>query len=98
VIKVLDNGVKVVELGKGTTFISQVFVDGDTISSGICFSNQVPNNGELKGDEVIIEITNMKGAVSYIKALVDLLKTWEIEELKDQIENLDRTINMMLHH
>jgi hypothetical protein len=97
VIKVLDNGVKVVELGKGTTFISQVLVDGDTISSGICFSNQV-NDGKFKGDEVIIEITNVEGVVSYIKALVDLLKTWEMEELKDQIENLDRTIGMMLRH
>lgn len=97
-IRDLENGVRLVELGLGTTQISQVLVDGNTMSSGICFGNKVPINGQLQGDEVIVSVANFQGAVSYIKAVVELLKTWEIEGLEKQIEELNESLNKILKY
>lgn len=93
-IRYLENGSKVIELGKGTTYISQVLVEGDTMSSGIAFSNKPPVNGVPDREDVIIEITSMGGAISYMKAVVELLKTWEIEELDKPINDLLNVIKL----
>jgi len=95
-IEDFDNGLRKVTLGEGTAYISQVLVNNDTKSSGICFSNKMPIDNEFNGDEVIIEITNFQGAMSYIKSIVELLKTWEIEGMEGIYENLLRDIDMMI--
>lgn len=81
-----ENGTRVVTLGEGTTSIS-VVLDKDTdVGSGICFA---PLNftGELQGSEVLVEITNTAGVISFLKGLTDLIATWEITgENKEQIE------------
>jgi len=93
-IRQLDNGVKVIELGRGTTYISQILVGGDKTSSGICFGNN-PNISEegMNGDEVIIEITDIKGAVSYVKSLITLIETWNSEDTSPYIQELKKAIN-----
>lgn len=95
-VKDFENKVRVVELGLGTTQVSQVMVNGDSMSSGILFGNRVPDGGKLQGDEVIIEVTTLQGAISYLKAINDLLKTWDIKELEGHFEELDKTINLIL--
>ena len=92
-IEEFENGVKIVTLGEGTTYISQIFVDGDDVSSGILFSNQPPLNKEFIGNEVIIEITNFKGAISYIKAILGVLESWKIDGLDEEYENFLKTID-----
>jgi len=91
------DGVRKVTLGEGTTHISLIHVDKDTKSSGICFSSNLSltSKGEFNGDEVIIEITNFQGAMSYIKPIIELLKTWEIEGMEGMYENLLRDIDVM---
>jgi len=96
VIEDFKNGVRKVTLGEGTTYISQVLVDGDTMSSGICFSSKMPINKEFTGDEVIIEIVNFQGAMSYIKAIIELLKSWNIKGTEDKYEELLRDIDMII--
>ena len=95
-IEDFKNGVRKVTLGEGTTYISQVLVDGDTMSSGICFSSKMPINKEFTGDEVIIEIVNFQGAMSYIKAIIELLKSWNIKGTEDKYEELLRDIDMII--
>ena len=90
-----ENGVRKVTLGEGTSFISQILVDGSEMSSGILFSNKPPVNAEFHGDEVIIEITNFQGAMSYMKAVVELLKTWKIEGLDKQFDDLSNSLEML---
>ena len=91
-----NNGVRKVTLGEDTTYISQVLVDGDNMSSGICFSNKIPINKEFIGDEVIIEITNFQGAMSYMRAVIELLKSWNIEGMEDKYEELLKDIDMII--
>jgi len=96
VIDDFNNGVRKVTLGEDTTYISQVLVDGDNMSSGICFSNKIPINKEFIGDEVIIEITNFQGAMSYMRAVIELLKSWNIEGMEDKYEELLKDIDMII--
>ena len=91
-----NNSIRKVTLGEGTTYISQVLVDGDTMSSGICFSSKMPINKEFTGDEVIIEIVNFQGAMSYIKAIIELLKSWNIKGMEDKYEELLKNIDMII--
>ena len=91
-----NNSIRKVTLGEGTTYISQVLVDGDTMSSGICFSNKIPLNKEFVGDEVIIEIVNFQGVMSYMRAVIELLKSWNIEGMENEYEELLRNIDMII--
>lgn len=92
-IRELSNGIKVVELGLGTTQVSQVIYKDYTASSGICFSNQVPIKGELTGEEIIIEINGFKGVLAYIIPIFELIESWDIcskedtKIVKDTIES-----------
>ena len=91
-----NNSIRKVTLGEGTTYISQVLVDGDTMSSGICFSNKIQINKEFIGDEVIIEIINFQGAMSYMRAVIELLKSWKIEGMEKEYEELLKDIDMII--
>ncbi|WCF11481.1 hypothetical protein NDS46_31485 (plasmid) [Paenibacillus thiaminolyticus] len=92
-IKDWDNGTRVVRLGQGTTTISNIFVEDSQVASGLCFA-PLGFTGELKGQEVIIEITNASGVVSYIKAIADLLRTWDISgDNESEIAEVSRQLN-----
>ena len=83
-----ENGVRLIELGQGTTFISQAITtvnNENNVSSGIAFSNS-PNT--LTKDGVIIEITDMKGVMSYIRAICGLLETWNIDGTQETLKYL----------
>jgi len=95
-IEDFKNGVRKITLGEGTTYISQVLIDKDIMSSGICFSSKMPINKEFTGDEVIIEIVNFQGAMSYIKAIIELLKSWNIKGMEDKYEELLKNIDMII--
>jgi hypothetical protein len=73
-----------------------------TESVGILFSNNVPlpkgSENRFNGDEVIIEIVNFQGAMSYMKAIVGLLKTWKIEGLEEQFKDLSDTLEILIKH
>ena len=82
------DGIKIIELGRGTTFVSQAIVkedNPDNISSGIVFSNSPTGIDE---NSVIIEITDMKGIMSYVKAICGLLETWNIEGTQETLKYL----------
>lgn len=96
-IRTIENSnVQVIELGKGTTFISQVHVDKDNVSSGISFSNHA--DGKIHGDEIIIEITDTKGILSYIRPIIQLIQTWNIDTdgLHEQLTELENELNQYL--
>lgn len=94
-IKKLDgSNINIIELGKGTTFVSQVLVDNGTASSGIAFSNH--SDGLKHGDETIIEITDFKGVASYTRAILQLLQSWEIEGLESHLESFLDTLKPLL--
>lgn len=95
-VKDFENGVRVVELGFGTTKISQLKQSDEDVADVICFSNEVPIDGKLKGDEVLIHIASFKGAVSYVKAVIDLLKTWKIEGVEEQFKDLEDVLEQAL--
>ena len=83
-----ESGVRLVELGRGTTFISQAIVTEDNennISSGIAFSNSPTG---IDDNSVIIEITDMKGVMSYVRAICGLLETWNIEGTQETLKYL----------
>jgi len=94
-VKDLESGIRVVTLGEGNTKVSQCIPNNCTYSNGILFCNELPNQkGEtprFHGDEVIISIMNMNGALAYIKAIIELLKTWNLDE-KDQLTSLANII------
>ena len=93
--KLKDTNVNLIELGKGTTFISQVLVGKDTASSGIAFSNH--SDGLKHGDETIIEITDFKGVASYSRSILELLKTWKIKGIDAQIKDLLDVLKPLLN-
>ena len=78
-IRTLENGIKVIELGLGTTQISQVVHKNEKESLGICFSNTIPSDG-ITGEEIIIEIHGQKGVNAYLIPLIEFLKTRGSEE------------------
>ena len=86
------NGARVITLGENTTQISQIVHKGETESLGICFSNNVTEDNKPDGNVVIINIVNIQGVISYIKALTDMLATWEIEGAKVQLEALKNSL------
>lgn len=97
-IEIIEDGVRKVTLGEGTTYISQCIPKGTAESSGILFSNKPPLPEEsfsFQGDEVIIEIYNVQGALSYMKALVGLLGTWKIEGTEEQLKDLRETLDIL---
>jgi len=97
-IEDFKNGVRKITLGEGSTYISQILIDGDEISSGICFSNKYSANDKysFNGDEVIIEITNFQGAMSYLKAGIELLKSWKIEGLDSLYDEVLKDIDKII--
>lgn len=87
-LKELENGVRIIELGQGTTFISQAIVNDDNdegISSGIVFSNSPTG---MDNNSVIIEITDMKGVMSYVRSICGLLETWNIDGTQEALRLL----------
>lgn len=91
-----NNGIRVITLGENTTQISQVVQKGETESSGICFCNSFLEDNKPSNEAVIINIVNIQVVISYIRALTDMLKTWEIEgaerelkALRNSLEELD---------
>jgi uncharacterized protein (UPF0333 family) len=87
-----NNGIRIITLGEKTTQISQVIQKGETESSGICFCNSFLVDGKPSSDGVIINIVNMQGIVSYIRALTDMLKTWEIKGSEKELEALRNSL------
>jgi len=87
-----DNGLRVITLGEKTTQISQVIQKGETESSGICFCNSFLEDNKPSNDGVIINIVNIQGVISYIRALTDMLKTWEIEGAEKELELLKNSL------
>jgi hypothetical protein len=84
-IRDLKNGVRVVELGLGTSFVSIVHSDGDEEAGMICFSNTPIVDGKLQGDEVLIHVANANGVFSYFQAIVDMLSTWKLDGTDEQV-------------
>lgn len=89
-IKQLDKGVRMIELGQGTTFVSQLLASDNDTSSGIAFSNNT--DGTIGENGVIIEITNYKGVCSYIKAIVGLLESWNLEGTEESLKELQKLL------
>lgn len=99
-VETINNGIRKVKLGDGTTTVCQCIPPNSTRSNGILFCNKEPlTKGEknrFQGDEVIIEITDFKGVVGYMSACADLLKSWNIDkEQLDSFNNLINTINKL---
>ena len=95
ITKMEDSDIQIVELGRGTTYISQVMVKGNTFSTGIAFSNH--NDGEIHGDEIILEITNTEGIASYIRGILDLIRTLNIEGAEEHIDEILNVLKPMLN-
>lgn len=98
-IKTLNgSNIRIVELGKGTTGISQVHIKGDSMSSGIAFSDTI--DGNMSDNGVIIEILNEQGVYSYLIAIFELVKTWQTDdniksELNKVTDDLIKQINKL---
>lgn len=91
-----DSSVRVVELGLGTTGISQVFVGGDNISSGIAFTNSL--KGVITDEDVIVEIVNLKGVYAYFRAIFDLLEIWQLNNnVKKQLKELSNLLTQEIN-
>lgn len=102
----LENGTRVVELGLGTTLVSTLIHEEDEAAHYILFSpldlNKEKNEivlGDLKGNEVLIRITNASGIASYLLAVLNLLETWNIVgehekvmEVRKQMEELRKIL------
>lgn len=101
-IEIMDNGIRKITLGEGTTYISQCIPPDADMSSGILFSSKPPlpkgtiAESRFQGDEVIIEITNFQGAMSYMKGIVELLKTWKIEGMEEEFNDLLDTLDVLI--
>jgi len=91
-IEQYPNGARVITLGENTTQISQIVHKDNPESLGICFCNSFTENNKPEGNVVIINILNIQGVVSYIKALADMLATWNIEGAEEQLEALRNTL------
>ena len=72
--------------------ISQIVNKGETESLGICFSNNVTEDNKLDGNVVIINIVNMKGVLSYFKAIADMLATWKFEGVEKELDLLRNSL------
>jgi len=88
----LPNGIRIITLGENNTQVSQVVHKDETESKGICFCNSFLENGKPSNDGVIINILNIEGIVSYIKALSDMLATWEIEGAEKELDLLRKSL------
>lgn len=95
-IRILGNSrIRVVELGLGTTGISQVLVNHENISSGIAFSNKL--DGTLSDDGVILQIINKQGVYAYLKAIFGLLETWQFDDnVKHQLKQLQEDLSKQI--
>lgn len=83
--------VRVITLGEMTTGISQILVGENTESSGILFSNTL--DGTMSDNAVILQIIDIKGVFAYTKAIIDLLKTWNINnDLNKVLNKLDNEL------
>jgi len=91
-IKQWPNGARVITLGENTTQVSQIVHKDNPESLGICFCNSFTENNKPEGNVVIINILNIQGVISYIKALADMLATWEIEGAEEQLEALRNSL------
>jgi len=94
-IEQYPNGARAITLGENTTQVSQIVNKGETESLGICFSNNVTADNKPEENVVIINIVNIQGVISYIKALADMLATWEIEGAEEQLEALRNSLEMI---
>jgi len=86
------NGARIITLGENTTQVSQIVHKDNPESLGICFCNSFTENNKPAGNVVIINIVNIQGVISYIKALADMLATWEIEGAEVQLEALRNSL------
>lgn len=85
------SNVRVIELGEGTTYISNVVKKNSKKSIGIVFSNYQTNI--LEDNSVIIEIKNSKGVFAYLNALIQFLKiNQEEEENINLLNNLEKEL------
>ena len=96
IINLENSNIRLIELGLGTTGISQVFVNGDTLSSGIAFSNTL--DGKLSDNGVIIQITDTNGVFAYLRAIFGLLETWQVnDEIKQQLALLQEELTKQMN-
>ncbi len=99
-IRELPSGARVVVLGQGTTMISTGSLDEEDCACVICFSNSGPSGhlkiADLPKESVLIQIDNMQGALSYIRAVYGVLKTWPLGDLAQQIEQMEQELIAMI--
>lgn len=93
--KLENSNIQLIELGKGSTYISQVKVEGDTQSSGLAFSNH--SEGGIHDNDIIIEIIDFKGVASLSRGLLELIKSWEIEGAEEHINGILEALKPMLN-
>lgn len=77
-IKKLENGTTVIQLGKGTVFTGNVYINDNREASGIYFTNE--KDGKKPKEDIVIEITDMSGIASYLVSLFRVLETWDIDD------------------
>ena len=98
----LEDGTTVIELGFGTTAVGMVYPETGKAAVGIAFS-QMGENLQSVGDKTIIHVCNTSGVISFMKAIIDLVATWEItgddphkiSEVKKQMDDLHKTLHTM---
>lgn len=91
-----NTNIRIIELGLGTTGISQVHVNDDKLSSGIAFSDTI--DGTLSNNAVIIQIINEKGVYSYLRAIFGLLETWQTNDaIKEQLNILQKELTKQMN-
>lgn len=93
-IRKLENGSTLIELGKGTVHVGNIKVKGEEKPFGIAFSND-KNLNKLE-NLIIFQITSNEAIASYIMALVYLIEELndhedtQIKEVSEAIESLKK--------
>ena len=89
-----QNGARIVTLGEGTTYVGLALRRDLNEAGAIAFSNKpLAARSDMTGDEVMVEIVNQQGLLSYWRAGLLLLQTWDLSrELREQVEDLMRCL------